>query len=192
MILFVLEAILGFSTALMLFFGSLFAVLGIVEGLVTLVALVAFFVWFYRANKNLRALGATELSFTPGWSVVWWFIPIANIWMPYKATVEIAKASDPSVGSTDRLTRRQMKSPRLILVWWLFSILSLFVFFAIAFASAGLWASLSQDELESTGALVIELGSASVSAVSLWLTIMVVKEITKRQTEKIQSVRTGI
>jgi hypothetical protein len=49
--------------------------------------------WIYRANYNARQLGATGMTFTPGWAVGWYFIPIANLWKPYQAMKEIWKAS---------------------------------------------------------------------------------------------------
>ena len=45
---------------------------------VALVVVVLFCCWIYRANCNARALGAQGMSFTPGWSVGWFFIPIAS------------------------------------------------------------------------------------------------------------------
>lgn len=49
--------------------------------------------WIYIANSNARQLGAQGMEFTPGWSVGWYFIPIANIWKPFLAMREIWKAS---------------------------------------------------------------------------------------------------
>jgi hypothetical protein len=55
--------------------------------------IVVFAMWIYRANYNARQLGAAGMEFTPGWSVGWYFIPIANLWKPYQAMKEIWKAS---------------------------------------------------------------------------------------------------
>ena len=45
--------------------------------------------WIYRMNYNVRCLGATQMRFTPGWSVGWYFIPFINLWKPYQAMKEI-------------------------------------------------------------------------------------------------------
>src|SRR3546814_7630930 len=37
--------------------------------------------WTYVANANARALGATDLTVTPLMSILWYFIPLANLWM---------------------------------------------------------------------------------------------------------------
>lgn len=49
--------------------------------------------WLYLANNNAWALGAQDLMVTPGWAVGWWFIPFANLVMPYLTVREIWKAS---------------------------------------------------------------------------------------------------
>lgn len=70
------------------------------QGLVAAVGLLVFVVggvvilkWIHRANYNARQLGAENLRFTPGWSVGWFFVPIANLWKPYQAMKEIWLAS---------------------------------------------------------------------------------------------------
>ena len=45
-----------------------------------------FLTWVYKSNVNVKALGASNMKYTPGWSVGWFFIPIANISKPYFIT----------------------------------------------------------------------------------------------------------
>jgi hypothetical protein len=71
--------------------------------------------WQYRAHSNLRALGATDLRYTPGWAVGWWFIPLANIVMPYLTTRELWKASDPNAGAVDW---KRSRTTWLLPIWW--------------------------------------------------------------------------
>src|SRR5262245_7669425 len=73
--------------------------------------IVIFVMWIYRANYNARRLGATDMVFTPGWSVGWYFVPIANLWKPYQAMKEIWKASAAPLHWKD-----QPRGP--ILPWW--------------------------------------------------------------------------
>lgn len=49
--------------------------------------------WIYFANQNAHHLGYQNMQFTPGWSVGWSFIPIANLWKPYQVMQEIWVAS---------------------------------------------------------------------------------------------------
>jgi hypothetical protein len=61
--------------------------------LVFVVSIVLVGMWIHRAHANLREGGVAELEFTPGWAVGWYFIPFANLIMPYKAMRELWTAS---------------------------------------------------------------------------------------------------
>lgn len=39
--------------------------------------------WASRAYRNLPALGASPLDWSPGWAAASWFIPVANLAVPY-------------------------------------------------------------------------------------------------------------
>lgn len=80
-------------------------------------SLVAFYVsalavafWIYRAHKNLIDAGCDGLEFTAGWSIGWFFVPIANFYMPYKAMREAWHASLGQSGDTS--------PPPLLTIWW--------------------------------------------------------------------------
>lgn len=81
---------------------------------------VVFCCWIYRANANARALGARDLTITPGWSVGWFFIPIANLYKPFKSVKEIWNASDPDA---DHPTAEGV-TPVAVTAWWGFWLLS--------------------------------------------------------------------
>jgi len=49
--------------------------------------------WIYRANSNCHGFGAQGMAFIPGWSIGWYFVPIATLWKPYQAMKEIWKVS---------------------------------------------------------------------------------------------------
>src|SRR5206468_7874885 len=44
---------------------------------------IAFLAWLSRAIDNVPALGAGRPSASPRWAIAWWFIPFANLGMPY-------------------------------------------------------------------------------------------------------------
>jgi hypothetical protein len=81
---------------------------------VGLMAGLVFLVWVYRANRNARDLGADGMRYGPGWSVGWFFVPIASLFMPYLVMREIWKASSPSANGQ---WRRTSVSP-ILGVWW--------------------------------------------------------------------------
>jgi hypothetical protein len=82
---------------------------------------IAFSIWTYRANTNIRRLGAEGLRNSPGWSVGWFFVPIALLWKPYQAMKDLWQASaQPSEWRTQ---------PRTAMLpwWWTFWIASVLV-----------------------------------------------------------------
>src|SRR4051812_36172180 len=60
------------------------------------VAGIAFIVWFYRIHKNAIALGAQGFTSAPGWAAGGWFVPVANLYVPYQMVSETWKATDPN------------------------------------------------------------------------------------------------
>lgn len=93
-------------------------VVGMVQFFILLISGILILKWIYRANYNARQLGASEMMFTPGWSIGWYFIPIANLWKPYQAMKEIWRASyNPQ-------SWRSQTVPSLLAWWWSFWIVS--------------------------------------------------------------------
>ena len=78
-----------------------------------LISIVVFLTWIHRTNKNLRALSGEEMEYTPGWAVGWYFVPIANIFKPFKVMQEIWTIAH----------RRQEESDAIVNIWWTFWIL---------------------------------------------------------------------
>jgi uncharacterized protein DUF4328 len=76
---------------------------------------IAWLLWQYRAHANLRALGAANLAYSPGWAVGWWLIPFANIVLPYLTVRELWKASHPDAGAIDWKARG---GAAIVGVWW--------------------------------------------------------------------------
>jgi hypothetical protein len=73
-------------------------------------AILVFAVWTYRMNANIHALGS-NLRFTPGWAVGWYFVPIANLWKPYQVMRELWLVSNnPADWQTGRTSK--------LLSWW--------------------------------------------------------------------------
>jgi hypothetical protein len=77
---------------------------------------IAFCMWTHRVARNLPALGGRGLKYTPGWAVGWFFIPIANLAMPYFVAAEIWRESDPEQRHLDGQEIKPA-SP-LVAGWW--------------------------------------------------------------------------
>ena len=85
---------------------------GIIQFIFYVSTAIVFLTWTYRANRNARALGATEMKFTPGWSVGWFFVPIASLWKPFQVMREIWQTSaEPG-------NWQGVKTPPLLGWWW--------------------------------------------------------------------------
>jgi hypothetical protein len=65
--------------------------------------------WHHRAGSNLRALGRRG-EFSPTAHAAWWFVPFANLVMPYRAMTELVHRSNPSDAPSPRAD--------LLPVWW--------------------------------------------------------------------------
>ncbi len=148
-----------------------------VIGIVLLIAtVVVWLVWQYRSHANLRALGAGNLRFTPGWVVGWWFIPFADIVFPYLTMRELLKASDPGAGVADWAARR---TPALLGLWW------------AAFLARSVLSSIAgtiNRHATSVGQLVqghtVGLVGIVIEFTAALLAILVVREVDRRQSAK--------
>lgn len=67
--------------------------------------------WFWRANKNARAL-SHGLETTPGWAWGFFFIPFMNLFRPFKTMEEIWASSQSPHGW------KGVDTPVLMRWWW--------------------------------------------------------------------------
>lgn len=85
----------------------------LLDVLVLLISTIFVGMWIHRAHKNLYAIDLPNLEYSPGMSVGWFFIPIANLFKPFQAMRELWNASHGAVGRYDDA------APGLFWVWWL-------------------------------------------------------------------------
>lgn len=77
-----------------------------------LATFVVFGIWIVRAHRNLPALGARHLEFTPGWALGWFFVPIAYFWKPYQAMRALWQ------NSRDATRPHTQDTTWVMPVWW--------------------------------------------------------------------------
>jgi hypothetical protein len=80
-------------------------------GLSLLAAAVSFLGWLHRAVGNVPALTGTMPRTTPWRAVLWWFVPVANLWIPYTIVRDVKERLESRLGSL-RLTG-------ILRTWWL-------------------------------------------------------------------------
>ena len=85
---------------------------------VALATVVAFLMWMHRAHRNLPALGAKYLRFSPRWAVGGWFVPILNLFRPYQVMAEIWRESEPPRDSSLPGHLSYASSSAIVGWWW--------------------------------------------------------------------------
>jgi Domain of unknown function (DUF4328) len=137
-----------------------------------LITAIVFGRWIYLAQKNLPELGARYLRFGPGWSVGVFFVPVLNLWAPYQAMADLAKASrDPRMWHLE-------DTPVLIILWWILWLLTQFIGNGMLNSIASAHTS---DRLEEV--TVLEIASSVLSVPLYLLGCYIVRRIWRDQSE---------
>src|SRR4051794_15028358 len=98
---------------LLIFDGVTRILLGL-RTLAMLVVTVVFCLFMARANRNARSFGCSPLRFTPRWSAGVLFVPIWNLYKPYRAVAELWQASE----SRPDVPWQTAPTPALLHLWW--------------------------------------------------------------------------
>lgn len=150
---------------------------------------VLFFFWFYKAYKNLDVLGVKDLS-KPSQVIIFSFVPIINMWRPYKEMQKIWRCSDSVRSSPNLLPRLDDKSPHrsyVVFVWWVCGWLSI-IFSAVTvlglndFSGDSLQYSLTYSLQYTIQFSFLSLILAIVSAIAL---IIVIHGINRKQSRAV-------
>ncbi|MFJ4467303.1 DUF4328 domain-containing protein [Streptomyces sp. NPDC089424] len=84
---------------------------------------IVFIAWFYWMRRDAEVLGPDRFRNGPGWAIGSWFIPLANLWLPYRVAVDMWGASTrlPADGEAYKVSFWPVN------LWWgLFVITTLF------------------------------------------------------------------
>jgi hypothetical protein len=134
--------------------------------------------WLRRATCNVPSLGAANPEFSPGWSVGWWFIPIANWFQPLRVVNQAWRASAPGLPAEESAAWRDARVSPLVLVWWLSYVIGNSAW-GSAVNSLSNSSKLSDKAISDLSyfILVMDVGMAAVTV----LAITVVAKLTARQ-----------
>jgi hypothetical protein len=149
---------------------------GIIQFGIFIISGILILKWIYRANYNARQLGAKDMVFTPGWSIGWYFIPIANLWKPYQAMKEIWKASsNPQSWSPQSVSS-------LLPWWWFFWIVS------NMFGNASFRLTMRADEINELMAANVVTQLSDVTGIPLSLVVIaIISKVHEMQMEHAKS-----
>ncbi|KPL66980.1 hypothetical protein SZ64_02045 [Erythrobacter sp. SG61-1L] len=155
--------------------------LSLVFGAIDLAYAVAFIIsivlvslWIYRAHDNLRAAGAPDLEFSPGWSVGWFFIPIMNLFKPFQAMKELWNESHGTSNAYGA------PSPSTVATWWAFWV-SGNILGNISFRM-----TLAGADADGSLALVLSAISGLLLAAAAWFLRAIVREVVEGQRNHLQ------
>jgi L-lactate permease len=135
-----------------------------------------FVVWFQRLYRNADALGATGLRFSRGWAIGAWFVPVLNLWRPKQIADDIWRASDPDLPADANQTWRTAPVAGVVHAWWALYVLSSFINQAILRFSAS-----AETTPELRTEALLQVGAASLDAVTAAVALLFVVRITARQ-----------
>jgi hypothetical protein len=160
-------------------------VVSVIAIMVFVALVVAFLMWLHRVMKNLPALGnrKTRIEYTPGWAVGSFFIPFANLYMPYRAVREAWDKSNPLERTGEGLTFRPRSPEGLLVGWWV----SWIAFGVVSRVASRLDSRANDPEalLYSTGLMIVANAVGILSAV---LAVLVVRGLDRRQEERSSNV----
>ena len=88
-------------------FDAGFATVGLAETAIFLITAVAWLAWQSRTVDNEAPLAIGPSPWSPAMSIVWWFVPLANLVQPYRIHADIHRRYVATQGTG------------LVLVWWL-------------------------------------------------------------------------
>ena len=136
---------------------------GFVVGLSSFAAAAAFLVWQYRAVKDAKANTPERTLATPAMAVVWWFVPVAFLYMPYRIVRDLHHSVVPAHEAGDSLVAWWWGA--WLLSWALFAVTWAFLSTASTVAGAYLLAALGLVYSLSLVAAAI-LGAKVVASIS--------------------------
>ena len=96
---------------------TLNAMLG-VQTIVALVIFVLIIIWNYRVYVVSEAISQTHRSFSSGWAIGAWFIPVGNALLPRLVLRDIEKAVSGSVPSLSNGQPRSTPPAAIGWTWW--------------------------------------------------------------------------
>lgn len=159
--------------------GDLFrGTVAILHFLVFIATAVLFSMWIYRASRNLRALGIPKqtLEYSPGWAVGSFFVPILNLFVPFRAVKEIWVKSDPNLDSAINFSPQGSAIPAFIGWWW-----ASWIIFNIASRIVSRFSSRAETPEQILIAAKLEIGTYILNIAAATFAVLLVHSIDARQ-----------
>ncbi len=142
---------------------------------VSLATAVAYLAWLSRAVDNVPALGGGRPAASPTWAIAWWFIPFANLGMPYEVVRDLRARmrGDP-----------ELSHPPLLVAWWFTFILGQVGTVAVAQAP-------TENSAQIGAALAVAMGAYALTVCAGILAILVLRDIEAASRARAARVQAG-
>jgi hypothetical protein len=168
------ENMAGFAVALVLL------LVGVLDFLIYLTTVVFFCVWLYRAHDNLRAFNNwPRLEYSSGLAVGSFFIPFANLVIPYRAVREVWQKSEVPEETMLGLSDPPASFP----IWWMFWLLASF--------AEKIAIRLSYDRFSESTATIVSIGASGLFILAAVFAFLVVDAIDRKQEETAEKLQLG-
>lgn len=156
--------------------------LGLISVLVYIATAVCYIIWLHRCYSNLPAFGNPKQSFSysPGWTIGAWFIPVANLVLPYKLVKETWEKSTPFHQTLVQADQATHWFP----LWWGFWLISNIV--------GNIYGRLAlRGDADPAALTTLGIASDVTSILAAIFAIVIVSDIDKRQEESSKSLKIG-
>lgn len=145
----------------------------VLEFFIYLATVVFFLMWLYRAYSNLKVFNSwNRPTYSPGFAVGSFFIPFANLVIPYRIVKEVWQKS----GMPNEAYLAETNPPATFATWWFFWILAGFA------NNISLRLSLN-DGIETNTATMISIVASALSILAAIFAYLVVDAIDQKQEE---------
>ena len=156
---------------------ALTGVLGLTAIAIYLATVVVFLMWLYRVSNNVAAFGAPRQT-SAGWAVGSFFVPIANLFIPYQAIKEIWNKSEPAADNSFFYTA---SPPGFFPAWW--------GFWLASNVSSNIYFRMTMAEAPVEASVMVGILSEVLSMAAAFFAIKVIKEIDRRQEERARNLQ---
>jgi len=151
----------------------------------SLFAAVTFICWLYRVRTNTDAFGVQGLTWSPGWAIGCWFVPIGNLFIPMAVIGEIDRAS---AGQAARVENRPIDGRRLFVLWAVFWTLRWVAGFATFVGNFAIEGGTSAERTHNAGLVAaLSFGAGAIDVAAAVIAILLVRRITANQERVLQA-----
>ena len=131
---------------------------------------ICFCRWKHRSYSNLPALGVVSPRNTPGWAVGSYFVPIVNLFGPFRAMKDIWNGS---------LGRGAQEEVWQVTQWW-----AAWIFMGVTTRAADRLVTRAETIEAFKVAVLVELGSLVAVILAAWLAIRLITKVSEYQTAR--------